>query len=191
MKAVIDTSSLLSLVRYYLPFDEHSVLLNFIRSKIESADLLVVDAVLEECKYTAGRLVLDNLPFLTDATFLRGAGVPYSTQALLAPAPAKFVRQLDSQFVNTVIRKTRRITDTEYENQKAKFLESADMRQVVLCLNLLRDGERVVLVSEETEGSNDNKLFKKIPAICKLLNIESITLPTYLKGGQGISLEFR
>lgn len=65
------------------------------------------------------------------------------------------------------------------------------MRQVILCLNLLRDGERVVLVSEETEGSNDNKLFKKIPAICKLLNIESITLPTYLKGGQGISLEFR
>ena len=33
MKVVIDTSSLLSLVRYYKPFDEKSVLYDFIKDK--------------------------------------------------------------------------------------------------------------------------------------------------------------
>ena len=39
----------------------------------------------------------------------------------------------------------------------------------------------VYLVTEETTESNDNKLFKKIPAMCNELNIECITLPQLLK----------
>ncbi|ADZ12870.1 hypothetical protein RIA_1806 [Riemerella anatipestifer RA-GD] len=39
----------------------------------------------------------------------------------------------------------------------------------------------VYLVTEETAESNDNKLFKKIPAMCNELNIQCIALPKLLK----------
>jgi len=47
MKAVIDTNSLLSLVRYYLPFDKKGVLFQFIKSKIETGDIIIIDKVLD------------------------------------------------------------------------------------------------------------------------------------------------
>ena len=65
------------------------------------------------------------------------------------------------------------------------------MRQIILCLNLLKDGEKVVLVTEETENSNDNKLFKKIPAICNELNIGTLTLPELLVKYDGIDIDFK
>tara|TARA_B100000614_G_scaffold237985_1_gene236557 strand:- start:86 stop:445 length:360 start_codon:yes stop_codon:yes gene_type:complete len=117
--------------------------------------------------------------------------VPYQTHSLIAPSPAKFLRQVENQFVNTVIRKQRNLSDTEFENQKNRFLNDADMRQIILCLNLLKVCESVVLVTEETEGSNDNKLFKKIPAICKELNIDTLTLPELLGKYDGIDIEFK
>ncbi len=134
MKVVIDTNSLLSLVRYYLP---------------------------------------------------------YKTDSLLAPSPAKFLRQVENQFVNTIVRRQRKLTETEFENQKNSFLNDADMKQMVLCLNLIKDGERVVLVTEETESSNDNKLFRKIPAICKELEIQTMTLPELIAKYDGIDIDFQ
>lgn len=65
------------------------------------------------------------------------------------------------------------------------------MKQIILCLNLIKDGERVVLVTEETESSNDNKLFKKIPAICKELEIETMTLPELIAKYDGIDIDFQ
>ncbi len=109
----------------------------------------------------------------------------------MAPAPAKFLRQVESQFVNTIVRKQRNLTDTEFENQKNLFLNSADLKQIILCLNLQKDGEKVVLVTEETESSNDNKLFKKIPTICKELNIYTLTLPEILEKYEGIDIDFQ
>jgi hypothetical protein len=60
MKVVIDTNSLLSLVRYYLPFDKKGVLFQFIKSKIENGDIIIIDKVLEECTYNSKGLVLPN-----------------------------------------------------------------------------------------------------------------------------------
>ena len=40
MKVIIDTNSLLSLVRYYLPFDKENLLFNFIKEKIEIGQIL-------------------------------------------------------------------------------------------------------------------------------------------------------
>ena len=39
MKVIIDTNSLLSLVRYYLPFDNENLLFNFIKDKIENGEI--------------------------------------------------------------------------------------------------------------------------------------------------------
>jgi hypothetical protein len=191
MKVVIDTNSLLSLVRYYLPFDKKGVLFQFFKKKIEIGEIIIIDKVLQECTYNSKGIVLATLNYLNDKVFLKTAKVPFKTESLLAPSPAKFLRQLENQFVNTVIRKHRKLTDTEFDNQKNSFLNDADMKQIILCLNLLKDGEKVVLVTEETESSNDNKLFKKIPAICKELNIETLTLPELLAKYNGIDIEFQ
>ncbi len=191
MKVVIDTSSLMSLIRYYLPFDSKGVLFEFFKKKIESGEIIVVDQVLQECTYSSKGIVLSTLRYLTDKKFLKANKVPYKTEDLLAPSPAKFLRQVENQFVNTVVRRQQNITETEFENQKDLFLKGADLRQVILCLNIQKDGERVVLVTEETETSNDNKLFKKIPAICKELEIETMTLPELLAKYEGIDLDFQ
>lgn len=50
MKAVIDTSSLVSLVRYYLPFDKEGKLKAFIEERIEAKKLIVLEQVVAECK---------------------------------------------------------------------------------------------------------------------------------------------
>jgi len=191
MKVVIDTNSLLSLVRYYFPFDKKGVLFQFIKSKIESGDVIIIDKVLEECSYISKGLVLEKLPYLTEKTFLKSAKVPYKTDSLLAPSPAKFLRQLDNQFVNSIVKRQKKLTETEFENQKNAFLNDADIKQIILCLNLIKNGVQVVLVTEETESSNDNKLFKKIPAICEVLEIETMTLPELIAKYDGIDINFQ
>lgn len=189
MKVVIDTNSLLSLVRYYLPFDKKGVLFKFIKSKIENGDIIIIDKVLEECTYSSKGLVIEKLGYLAEKAFLKAAKVPYKTDSLLVPNTKQFFHQLNSVFVNAPIR--RKLTDVEFENQKNSFIESADMKQVILALNIKNKGERVVLVTEETESSNDNKLFKKIPAICKELEIETMTLPELTAKYDGIDIEFQ
>ncbi|TAH03862.1 MAG: DUF4411 family protein [Sphingobacteriales bacterium] len=191
MKVVIDTNSLLSLVRYYLPFDKKGVLFQFFKKKIETGEIIIIDKVLQECTYNSKGIVLTTLNYLTEKAFLKSAKAPFKTDSLIAPSPAKFLRQVENQFVNTVVRQQRKLTDTEFENQKNTFLNDTDIKQIILCLNLLKDGEKVVLVTEETESSNDNKLFKKIPAICKELEVETMTLPELLAKYEGIDIEFQ
>ena len=64
MIVAIDTSSLLSLVRYYLPFDKKDILFDFIKSKIENREIIVLDKVFEECSYTAKGIVIEKLEYL-------------------------------------------------------------------------------------------------------------------------------
>lgn len=167
------------------------MLFQFIKHKIEKGEIVIIDKVLEECTYNSKGIVISKLNYLNDKDFLKVSKVPFKTESLLAPSPAKFLRQVESQFVNSIVRKQRKLTDTEFENQKNAFLNSADMKQIILCLNLQKDGEEVFLVTEETESSNDNKLFKKIPAICKELNIDTITLPEMLERYDGIDIDFQ
>lgn len=192
MKVVIDTNSLLSLVRYYLPFDNKLVLSNYIKDKIEQGEIIIIDKVFEQCQYNSRGIVLEKLSYLKDKSFQKLSKLPYRTDSLLAPSPAKFLRQIDNQFVNTIILKQRKFTEVEYENQKNHFLEDADMKMIILCLNLIKDSsnEEIILVTEESETSNDNKLFKKIPAICKELNITTMTLPELLTKYNDIDILF-
>jgi hypothetical protein len=128
---------------------------------------------------------------LNDKAFLKSSKVPFKTDSLLAPSPAKFLRQLENQFVNSIVRKQKKLTEIEFENQKNSFLNDADIKQIILCLNLIKKGEKVVLVTEETESSNDNKLFKKIPAICRELGIDTMTLTELIVKYEGIDIDFQ
>ncbi|HBL72111.1 MAG TPA: hypothetical protein DD409_04100 [Bacteroidales bacterium] len=63
MKVVIDTNSLLSLVRYYLPFDKKGVLFQFFKKKIEKGEIIIIDKVLEECTYNSKGIVISILDY--------------------------------------------------------------------------------------------------------------------------------
>ena len=63
MKAIIDTSSLLAFVRYYIPFDENSKLKEQIKNKIENDELIIIDKVVEESKRIKKRNYIKIAPF--------------------------------------------------------------------------------------------------------------------------------
>ena len=148
MKVVIDTSSLLSLVRYYLRFDKSSILFEFVKNKIEIGEIIIIDKIHEECSYSSSGLVLKTLPYLTDKAFLKSTKLPLKTDSLIAPAPSKFSRMVDSHFVNATVRKSKNLTNAEYETQKNAFMNDADMKLILLCLNLIKDNqdEEVILI---------------------------------------------
>ena len=177
MKIVIDTNSLLSLVRYYLPFDNENHLIDFFQSKIASGNIVIIDKVYQQCQYQAKGLILEKLDFLTEKDFLKESKQPFKTSDLLIPNPKKFFHLLDNNFVNSIVKKQQKITDAEFEVEKELFLEDADMKLVITSLNFIQKGEDVLLITEETSSSNDNKLFNKIPLICSELKIVTKTLP--------------
>jgi len=194
MIAAIDTSSLISLVRYYLPFDNDGILYSFIKGKIAAGEIIIIDKILEECKYLSKGIVLETLAFLKDPEFLKTTGLPINTELIFPPAPAKFFNLVEHQFINSVQRK--KISDVEFESVKNDFMESADMKLILYCLNHKKDSlfledNDIILVTEETGDSNDSKTFKKIPAICKFLNINVLTLPQFLAMFVGIDVNIK
>lgn len=181
MKAVIDTSSLLSLVRYYLPFDKQNILFDFIKNKVESNEIIILDKIFEECRFTSKGVVLKNLEYL------RNKKNQVKTIDLLPSQ--KFFNQLENQFINGSVKN--RLSPIEFENRKDAFLESADAKLILYGLRNKNYVGRLIIVSEETEVSNDNKSFKKIPAICRIVNLKIVTLPELFELYEGIDLEFK
>lgn len=179
MTIVIDTSSLMALIRYYLPFDKDDALKNFIKSKVESKEIIILDKVQEEAKYVARGIVLIQLEFL------KSKENSVKTTDLLPYQ--KFFNIVDNQLCNQTIKKLKKFSDVEYEQQKNTYLETADGKLLLFCLNenkqnqttLLND--KSILVTEETSTDNDNKLFKKLPECCRILKIETCNLPTLLE----------
>lgn len=191
MKVVIDTSSLLSLVRYYLPFDRNKILFGIIKAKVANGEVVVIDKIIEECEYISKGIVLEALSFLSDKTFNKTHKLPLNTEFILPPAPAKFYRMVDNNFVVTIQRK--RLNDIQYDSLKNDFMNSADMKMILTCLSLKSKNplEEIYLVTEETESSNDNKIFKKIPAICSQLDIPTINVQQLIDKFEGIKIEIK
>jgi len=190
MRVVIDTSSLLSLVRYYLPFDKNDKLFNFFKRQIENGELIVIDEVLIECKFISRGLVLEKLEYLADKDFKKEYKIPTKTKDLLPPSTKKFYNLVDNNFRTPLSRK---LNDAEFEQRKKEFLASADARMIIYALNEkhYNNNLEIIIVTEETESANDHKAFKKIPSICNILKIEVMTLPSLLEKHCGINIEFK
>ena len=180
MKVIIDTNSLLSLVRYYLPFDKDKILYNFIKNKVQSGEIIIIDKVHQQCSFISKGIILKELDFLDDKDFKKASKIPYNTELTIAPNTKKFFHLLNSVFVNSVVKKAKNITEVEFETLKTSHLKDADMKLVLLALNFNTE-EDVYIVTEETSESNDNKLFVKIPAMCRELGLKCITLPALIK----------
>lgn len=172
MKILIDTSSWLALVRYYLPFDEVEVFPIFLQNKLSTNDLIVIDKVQQECSFISQGIVVESIDILKDKKNL-------TKTDFLIPSK-KFYNQLENNFC--ISAQKRKLTDTQFDNAKENFLKSADAKIVLQAIELKnKENMDVVVVTEETKTSNDNKVFKKIPAICKMLDINCITLPQLIE----------
>ena len=91
MKVLIDTCSLISFVRYYLPFDKEGKLLTFLEEQILSKNIIVLDKVITECRRQGKGLVINALPFLRNAKYK-------TDSTTLIPRP-KFYNLIDNNFV--------------------------------------------------------------------------------------------
>ena len=187
MIVLIDTCSLLSLVRYYIPFDNSGILLEFIKRKLTAGEIIVIDRVINECQWVAKGIVLDKLVCLKEKR------LHANTESLIAPNHTKFLQMVDNQFCLGA--QKNKLESFEYDKRKQEFLKGADIGLILFCLNMKVDSklfeEEVIIVTEETEGANDNKLFMKIPAICRILGITTITLPQLLARYTEINIEFK
>lgn len=188
MKAIIDTSSLLSLVRYYLPFDADNTFFAYIKQQIEKGDIIVVDEVLKESTFTAKQLVIKKLPYFSDKSFGRKFNFPYKTEGILPPSNKKFYNMVNDNFRTTA---SKRLNEAQFEQRKTEFLISADARMILLALNKKQINKDITIITEESETANDQKAFKKIPAICKILDIKVMTLPEFINKSDEIKITFK
>lgn len=160
---LIDTSSLLSLARYYHPFDNNQVVSEFIQNQLSIGELVLLPSVHTECSRVSQGLVLSAYSFLTKNNIAEC--VATSTQ--------------HNNLANTwvVSRQKPKLTDLEFDNQKESYIAGADFQLVAYASS----ARNATIITEESASSNDNKLFKKIPAICSQENIPCINLVVWLQ----------
>lgn len=171
MNAIIDTSSLLALVKYYLPFDQNRNLKKLIEEKFNNGDILLIDKVFEESKFVARKIIVSELDFLNDKSKHIKTNNLYPDNT--------FFNLLDNQFCDKDVKKAKDISEVEFELEKKRFLNTAD--GCLILYSYFRKNDDIILVTEETRSANDNKIFKKLPENCELIGVKHCSLPILIK----------
>lgn len=175
MAIVVDTCSLIMMAKNYLPLDESGKMAAFIKNSFLSKELLLLDVIHNETRWTAQGLVLDKMSFLNEKNLI------ISTVDLLPPAPKKFDNMVDKNFCVTRLRKE--LTDEEYIQQKSEFMKSGDAKILIYAWTQQYKKPELFechIMTEETKNQNDGKLFKKLPILCDLISVKTITAVDYL-----------
>ena len=178
MRTLVDTSSLVSLARYYHPFDNTEILNEYLNSEIDSGNIIVLDKIAEEVKYVSGGMAVKAFSCLKDKNRV------VSTKDLI-PKP-QFFKMLDNSFVDNATKRLK-FNDDEagYNNERDVFLKGADCALVVYAMNNTSKMDPIQIL---TANQNDGKLFKKIPFICKAIGIRTLTSVEFLKELQSIQV---
>ena len=179
MIGIIDTSSLVAIARYYLPIKDEVKLLRFIESKFRSGELILLSSIHVEASRTQKGIAVELMGFLNDHK------LRFNDSDLTPPAPRKFSNQLDHNFCVPLQKK--KLSSEAYSLQKEQYMSTGDARMLLYALNNMDKGP--VIITEETMLSNDGKLFKKLPAICEILEIPHMTVAEWLVAN-GISLDW-
>ncbi len=174
MEYYFDTSSLVALARYYHPFDKEGELFSFIRTKFRNKEIVILDAILNEARYTSKSLVLKAYPFIEEQKDLI-----VNTKEMMPFSTKKFGNLVDKNFAVAALVNNGKIN---YSIMKQKFLESGDGKLLLTMFNRLHDDKdaEICIVTEESRSGNDAKVFKKIPVLCGMIGARCITLVDYL-----------
>lgn len=170
-----DTSSLVALARYYHPFDKDGQLFDFVRNKFHNKEIVILDAILNEARFTSKGIALKAYPFLGEQKDLivnTKEMMPYSTK--------KFDNMVDKNFAVAALVNNGK---WNYSIMKQQFLNSGDGKLILTMYNRLHEDKaaKICIVTEESRAGNDGKIFKKIPALCEFVGAECITLVDFLE----------
>lgn len=171
-KHLFDTSSLVSFVRYYLPFDTDKKLQNFLLKGFEGKEFILLKAVKDECERVSQGLVFEK--------FLKHS--PIKATSFNEIITEKLHREIDNNFIASSAKKNQ-LNAQEYDIQKKNFIESADFQLIHYAIK----NKQCVIITEETL-SNDNKLFKKIPQIAQEKGINCLNLAGFIQKKLDMSL---
>lgn len=190
MTVAIDTNSLIYLIRYYLKFDSDGKLFQLFKEKIENGQIVIINEVLEECKYTSKKIVVETFDFLLDKEWNKENKVIVKTDSIIPPSPTKFHNIVDNQMINA--RAKREFSQEEYEIAKELYLKSADARLILFGIDCKSKNkeEEFYIVTEESDVQNDNKAFKKIPTFGSFVGIEVISIADLLNKYPEITVKF-
>lgn len=180
MRYLMDTSSLISLARYYLEF-ENDKLIELFKGKFQSGEFVLLDAVYLECKRTAKGIGLEKLPFLMEKAFLKACKIPEDTEFLIPSKQKQFYHFVLNDFTNPSVKRS--ISKDQFEILKEGFFKSADFKLVLRAWNgeHMDDHRKCCIVTEETLTPNDHKLYRKIPKMCDLAGLAVMNLRDLLK----------
>jgi hypothetical protein len=126
MKVVIDTSSLLSLVRYYLPFDKEGKLIPFFERSIAEGSIVVLDRIAVECRRQGQGQVIKAMPFLLKSKYL--------TALTDIKTSRKLYNQIDNNFTNRS--QTSILPPAEYSLKRDEFVNSADFEIILYAYSI-------------------------------------------------------
>jgi len=190
MTVAIDTNSLIYLIRYYLRFDSTGKLHTLFKDKIETGEIIIIDEVLEECKYTSKKIVVETFDFLIDKDWNKEHKAIKKTDLIIPPSPKKFHNIIDNQMINA--RAKRDFTEDEYEVAKEQYLKSADARLILYGIDFKsrNKDEQFYVVTEESDVQNDNKAFKKIPTFGSFVGIDVISIADLLELYPEVNVQF-
>ena len=164
-KYCIDTSSLISMARYFTPFDDEKIIYNFLKTNFEKEEFILLESVLSESKDAADGLAFSVYPFLNS--------IP--SEESIVPNEEHHAK-LDASW--PVPEKKDRLNEKEFRRRKGGYTKSADFQLIAFCMG---EKDSRILITEETPISNDGKLFEKIPTICTLESIQCHNLVWLLR----------
>lgn len=176
MAIVVDTCSLVMMVKNYLPLDEECSMIAFIEQSFANRELLLLDVIRDEARRVSKGLVVNKMPFLNDKS------IPIKTTDLLPSSPKRFDNMVDNNFCVRLLKND--LTEEEYIQLKSEFMESGDAK-IVIYSWLIKQNQAAIfddyrVMTEETRNQNDGKLFKKLPLLCDCLEVKTITAVDYL-----------
>lgn len=130
MKVVIDTSSLMALVRYYLPFDNDNSLKDFFKTKVENKEIIVLDKVAIESKRNDKGTIIKSLEFIEDKKN------QVKTDVLLPEA--SFIRDLENRLCYGARKNTLNEVEFENTNIEQSKLKMADLSKIKIEYQILQ-----------------------------------------------------
>lgn len=174
MRTIIDTSSLVRMAQSYHPFDSTDALNAFLQTEMENGGVIILDKVFQEIQFVSQGIAFSTFSCLKDKKLIR------STDGLFPPQ--KFYNMLDNNFVDRSIKNTKfKDDENSYQDARQSYLEGADCRMIVYAMKENTEIDPIQILTEESPNQNDGKLFKKIPFICKELNIPTVNVVDYFK----------
>ena len=176
---VIDCSSLVTLAQYFLPFDGSKILCNKVEQLFIGKKIILLKAIHREANHVQKGIVCEKMPWIKD----------WKAESNIDDITKKLHNKIDDHWA--VKSQKNKLEPSQYEELKKKMIEGADFQLVFYALQDKRSHSYsgTIVVTEESRSTNDGKLFKKIPLICKHEKIECINIAKMLQG-LGLKIQF-